>query len=196
MEFIIKTTWDSRKLDESDFVKISFKKSLSHEKEVIMTIDAPFYGDPPPNAPIGPLFRLWDYEVMEVFILGDDNRYLEIEIGPHGHHLVLLLDGYRIIKVHSLELKYEWKVENRRWTGKVLIPQDYFPKGASKLNCYAIHGQGESRVYSSLFPTEENKFRDPEFHRLDYFQTADFSDLLIETNHMSKLWKETLGVTQ
>ena len=158
-----------------------------------MTVDAPFYGDPPPGAPVGALFRLWDYEVVEVFILGDDDRYLEIEVGPHGHHLVLLLDGFRNIKVHSLDLKYEWTVKDGRWTGKALIPRSYFPKGASKLNCYAIHGQGEGRVYSSLFPTETNKFEEPEFHRLEYFQGADFSRILRDTlNETSQLWRETL----
>ena len=193
MEFVIKTTWDGRQVPNADFVKIRFLHPITDDGEVVLTVDAPFYGDEPPNAPVGPLFRLWDYEVVEVFILGDDNRYLEIEVGPHGHHLVLLLDGYRNVKVHSLDLKYEWTVVDKRWTAKAFIPRAYFPKGSSKLNCYAIHGQGDKRIYSSLFPTEPNKFQEPEFHRLEYFQEANFSKLLpgIE-NETSQLWKRTL----
>lgn len=196
MEFVINTTWDGRALQVSEFVTLTFLHSLSTDGEIVLKLEAPFYGDPAPQSPPGPLFRLWDYEVVEVFILGDGNRYLEVEVGPHGHHLVLLLDGYRSAKVHSLDLKYEWQIVNNRWTGTVFIPAAYFPKGASKLNAYAIHGQGNSRVYSSLFPSETGKYEEPDFHRLEYFQTANFSQLLGDCNNeMSQIWKTTLGIS-
>jgi len=33
--------------------------------------------------------------VVEAFFLGTDDRYLEVEVGPHGHYLVLQLHGSR-----------------------------------------------------------------------------------------------------
>jgi hypothetical protein len=33
-------------------------------------------------------------------------RYIEIELGPHGHHLVLLLDGVRNAVAKLLPIKY------------------------------------------------------------------------------------------
>ena len=63
---------------------------------------SPFYGDPP--APTGakgqPFPKLWDYEVVGIFLLGLDNKYVEVEVCPHGQHLVRLLDAPgRAIKV-------------------------------------------------------------------------------------------------
>ena len=33
---------------------------------------------------------------MEAFFLNDVGQYLELEFGPYGHYLVLLLDGVRV----------------------------------------------------------------------------------------------------
>ena len=35
------------------------------------------------------------YEVVEAFFLNSEDRYLEVEFGPHGQHIALLLDGRR-----------------------------------------------------------------------------------------------------
>ena len=34
-------------------------------------------------------------------------RYIEIELGPHGHHIVLLLDGVRNAVAKLLPIQYE-----------------------------------------------------------------------------------------
>ena len=39
--------------------------------------------------------RLFDVEVVEAFFLNDAGDYLELEFGPHGQHLMLLLSGRR-----------------------------------------------------------------------------------------------------
>ncbi len=56
---------------------------------------APYYGDPaPPGGKAGEAyFQLWDHEVVEAFFLNQEDQYLELEFGPHGQHLVLLLAG-------------------------------------------------------------------------------------------------------
>ena len=67
------------------------------QAEVKISVSAPFYADPPP--PGGQqgqaYFGLWEYEVVEAFFLNSEDQYLEVEFGPHGQHIVLLLDGRR-----------------------------------------------------------------------------------------------------
>ena len=62
-----------------------------------MTVEAQYFNDPPPPGalPGQAYFGLWDYEVVEAFFLNDQDQYLEVEFGPHGQHIVLLLDGRR-----------------------------------------------------------------------------------------------------
>ena len=63
---------------------------------------------------IGAYYRLWDYEVVEIFFLSSkDNMYLEVEFGPHGHHLGLLLNGRQKCIKHSFPIDY--KAEIGKW---------------------------------------------------------------------------------
>ena len=57
---------------------------------------------------------LWDYEVVEIFFLASKNEemYLELEFGPHGHHLGLLLHGRRNCLIHSFPITYKAKIGN------------------------------------------------------------------------------------
>ena len=65
--------------------------------------------------PLGEAFyQLWDYEVVELFFLNSESkRYLEVEFGPHGQHLVLLLNGGpdQCLE-HSLPLEYTCEIGN------------------------------------------------------------------------------------
>ena len=78
-------------------------------------------------------FGLWNYEVVECFFLaqtpGEEPDYLELEFGPHGQHLGLLLHGVRNDIVHSFPIKYEAEIaqDRKTWTGKAIIPKHYFP---------------------------------------------------------------------
>ena len=120
---------------------------------------------------MGSTDQLWNYEVVEVFLLGADNHYLEIELGPKGHYLLLQLHGYRNVTQTGLTLEhFSARIDHKQWTGNALIPKDYLPHGLAKFNAYAIHGSGAHRRYLSLFPTPYGKYKDPDFHRLDYFR--------------------------
>lgn len=135
---------------------------------LIVEIDAPFYDDPRPDTPPGPTPHLWEFEVVEVFFLGTQERYLELELGPHGHHLALSLRGRRQIEAMGFELFFKSERRDQRWTGQALVPLSWLPEGFNQLNAYAIHGQGPQRRYLSSFgaPTES-----PDFHHLDSFAT-------------------------
>ena len=89
----IARTWDDKNIDH-DAAKVTL---IGADDDLIIKVTAPFYNDPaPPNGKKGEaFFKLWDYEVVEAFFLNDKEQYLELEFGPHGQHLSLLLDGNR-----------------------------------------------------------------------------------------------------
>ena len=87
---------------------------------ITIAVDAPFYNDPKPtDANLshtgnssgdskGSFMGLWDYEVVEAFFLSSETKqYLEVELGPHGHHLVLFLNGKKNIIKQCLPIKWE-----------------------------------------------------------------------------------------
>ena len=93
LDFKIQKTWDDKPIDH-DPVEI---KLISGDDELIIQMKAPYFDDPAPDGakPGEAFYKLWDYEVVEAFFLNDKNQYLELEFGPHGQHLALLLNGNR-----------------------------------------------------------------------------------------------------
>ncbi|XP_052076776.1 uncharacterized protein LOC127714777 [Mytilus californianus] len=192
MTFNISTSWDGQPIDH-DPVIISLDRDRCNN--VIMSVDAPFFNDPanPGGTPGQPFPGLWDYEVAEAFFLNDQNDYLEVELSPHGQHLLLLLHGVRNSFKQQLPLTYKPTIKNDRWTGEATIPSSYFPPKVTKFNAYAIHGSGTNRTYESLYPVPTGKYKDPDFHKLDYFQPINFKGLLPvnwSPQYTSNEWKE------
>jgi hypothetical protein len=129
-------------------------------------VEAPDHSDAPPPGPPGPTPRLWEHEVVELFLLGDAERYLEIELGPHGHHLVLSLHGRRRVEQQGLAIEYEARREGGRWGGRARVPRIWLPPGLARCNAYAIHGEGAARRHLAAFPVPG---AEPDFHRLERF---------------------------
>ncbi|KAM5191502.1 UPF0462 protein C4orf33 homolog [Mantella aurantiaca] len=170
----ITTTWDS-KLVLHEPVTIMFKP---HPNGLLMEVNALFFNDPsaPSGEPGKPFNGLWDYEVVESFFLNSQTtQYLEVELCPHGQHLVLLLSGVGNAFMKQLPLKFSADVTSDwgKWHGTALIPWSYFPPGVDMMNSYAIHGSGIGRVYESLYPIppeEISEGQGPNFHHLEYFK--------------------------
>lgn len=161
---------------------------------VVLYIDAPFYDDPPPpNGVSGQAyFKLWEYEVVEAFFLaGQPEKYIELEFGPHGQHLVLLLDGRRKAIKHSLPLNYRSQInrQTKRWYGKAIIPLDYFPPQVDRFNAYAIHDQHVKPIYKSLYPSDGAQ---PDFHDLPSFAAFNAFPSLKNINQLSSTWEEAI----
>jgi len=158
--------WDGRPLlaKEHAHVRVSAVPGGLH-----LEVEAPFYGDPAPDSDPGPTWALWDHEVVEWFVVGsgDPRPYLEVELGPHGHHLVLRLRGIRKPIQRMLALNYRAAIEHKRWRGEAIIPAHYLPPGPHVANAFAIHGQGAERVYSACTSVPGAA---PDFHRLEYFE--------------------------
>ncbi|OXA41789.1 UPF0462 protein C4orf33 homolog isoform X2 [Folsomia candida] len=181
LNFTISKTWDGGV--PSDHSEIHIKLTLQGEEDaqtLLIQVDAPFFNDPQPPAslsPPGSTPQLWDYEVVELFFLGDEDKYLEVELGPRGHYLVLQLHGVRnIIREHLPLDRYVTEVRGTRWFGEASVPLAYFPHNVHSTNMYAIHKSDPHRVYMALSPAVDNSkcpHSSPDFHRLQYFQHID-----------------------
>lgn len=140
---------------------------------LVIRVDAPFFDDPPPAAPVGATDRLWEHEVCEVFIADDGERYLEVELSPHGHHLVLELNGVRRVVRSQLPISYSARIDagpNRsaRFSGLARVPWQYLPAAPRRVNAYAIHGPAQQRCYHAhSAPNEGGHVAD--FHQLGSF---------------------------
>ncbi|KAF2344669.1 hypothetical protein FHG87_024576 [Trinorchestia longiramus] len=159
LNFSINTTWSGEPIDH-DPITMSIQGRRDH---VLWCIDAPYMGDPPPpTRPGEPLWQLWEYEVVEAFFLNDEDQYLEVELGPHGQHIVLLLYGKRNILRHSLPMQVTTTITGSRWRGTGVIPIEYFPPKVNRFNAYAMHVPGKRRHQESLYPADRKKLSEAE----------------------------------
>lgn len=192
MEFTIRHTWDGLPLAHEP---ARLRLSAQHGG-LGLAVSAPFFNDPPAPAgePGQPLGGLWDYEVVEAFFLNDrTEQYLEVELCPHGQHLVLLLSGRRRVWQQGLALSFGASRAGGRWHGHAHLPWSYFPPGVNKFNAFAIHGSGDARCHEALFPVPRGQLQEgqrPDFHRLEHFQPFSFGALLGEEweQPVSALW--------
>jgi hypothetical protein len=164
--------WDGVSLSVHEHARVSF----ACVGDVLQVdVDAPFYADEPPKAQVGSTDRLWEHEVIELFIADGEQHYLEIELGPHGHYLVLELQGVRRPIRTGLPIEYtstivrsphETETGIGRFTGHARVPVSYLPAGACRANAYAIHGEAAVRCYHAHASLPAIA---PDFHRLDSF---------------------------
>ncbi|XP_068798169.1 UPF0462 protein C4orf33 homolog isoform X2 [Struthio camelus] len=193
MEFTVQHTWDGIPVSHEP-VMVSLK---SGNAGLLMEVSAPFFNDPP--APLGepgkPFSGLWDYEVVEAFFLSDrTEQYLEVELCPHGQHLLLLLSGRRRVWKEKLPLEFEVTRMETKWEGKAVLPWNYFPPCTNKFNAFAIHGSGAERKYEALHPVPQHELQEgqkPDFHRLEFFKQLNLKGLMGENwkQPESEIWK-------
>ena len=107
-----------------------------------------------------------DYEVVELFLLGADARYLELEFGPHGHSLGLVLSGVRHRVAVVDGVAYETTRSAGRWRGRARLSATWLPPGLRAGNAFAIHGEGPERRHLAASPVPGES---PDFHRIDCF---------------------------
>ena len=157
----IERLWDgtSARAEEAATIAIGIA-----EASLCFEVSAPFHDDPPPLSPAGSTDGLWNYEVIELFLFGDGEHYLELELGPHGHHLILLLAGVRqvIQCIESADYSAEVEPDRRRWRGHLRLPVHLIPNDTSRMNAHALHGAGATRRYLSAYPSPGAR---PDFHQ-------------------------------
>ena len=163
-KYIISHTWDGNLCtpEEQITCSLSFK-----DNKLVFEFQAPFHNDPPPP-PSSPksLWGLWDFEVVEIFLVGHDGEYLEAEFGPHGHHLLLWLNAPREISKKHLPVDYTAKIQDNRWFGYAQIDRVHLPSPVHRFNIFAIHGTHEERRYLCYQALDTPK---PDFHQPQRF---------------------------
>lgn len=158
------STWNGNPVGDAHRIAIEWTPAGD---SVELRVSAPHYGDPPaPSSPVGPTDRLWEFEVVEVFVAGSDGRYTEIELAPSGHHLVLQLDGVRNAVASMIPISYTARVAGNRWVGTARIEHRLLPPPPWRVNATAIHGSGADRVYLSMVALPGSA---PDFHQPDRF---------------------------
>lgn len=166
LEVVVDRLWDGTPAAPDEAFTVQFSDGGDH---LLVHVDAPFHGDPPPAESAGPLWGLWKHEVVEVFIsgFGAPEPYVELELGPYGHHLLIQLAGEREVLASCLPLHVDTEIVGDRWRAVARLPRDVLPLPPHHLNVYAIHGEGDGRRYLAWSPVPGER---PDYHRLRYFR--------------------------
>jgi len=173
--FEVASTWNGGALPKDEVTKVSVSASG-------IVVDARFYDDVRPEG-IGRHARLWEHEVVEVFLaegVEATSRYVELELGPHGHWLVLGFEGYRQAMTLPERVVVDYRasidsVAQKRWRGELVLEHEWW-KGVlaatRRANAFAIHDGASSgiarRRFCAAFPAPRDAER-PDFHRVDWF---------------------------
>jgi hypothetical protein len=164
-DFEVRSTWDGRPLETGEWARISLDIDRANDR-LLLKVDAAFHDDPAPESPPTCFDGLWDFEVVELFLVGSDERYLEVELGPHGHHLGLRLTGRRRVVEWGIPIDFEAVRAGSHWQGEARISLAWLPTPIHSVNVYAIHGRGSARRYLAMHPVPGSE---PDFHRLEHF---------------------------
>ncbi|MDD5308212.1 MAG: hypothetical protein PHU25_12895 [Deltaproteobacteria bacterium] len=175
LHLAIATTWDGEHAARNETASIALGFD---DGDLVVEVDAAFHGDPPPSGAPGPTPGLWELEVVELFVLGasldGEPRYTEIELSPHGHHLVLRLHGVRRPIATVLPLRFDARIAGPRWAGIARLDRSLLPPPPYRVNAYAVHGEGDSRRHLAHAPVLGER---PDFHRLGSFVPIEIPDI-------------------
>ncbi len=168
----IERTWDGQPAAPEEGVEV--RLAVAPEGDLLVALRAPFHGDPSPPTLPGPTDRLWECEVVEVFVAGPASGpagerrhpYLEIELGPYGHHLVLRFLGVRNAVERALPIDYRARLAGKAWEGEARIPAACLPPRPWAANAFALHGRGAARRHLAATPLPGPR---PDFHQPDRF---------------------------
>lgn len=156
--------WEGTPLAAVDHAQLLLRLGPRH---LLVAVDAPFHGDPPPPGLPGPTEGLWEYEVVELFLASvGDTAYAEVELSPHGHHLVLRLAGVRQRVAAGLPLAFRTRRAGRRWQGVARLDRRHLPPPPWRGNAFAIHGPASDRRHLAASPLPGVR---PDFHQPDRF---------------------------
>jgi hypothetical protein len=113
---------------------------------------------------------LWEYDVVEAFLVGAGGRYLEVELGAGGHFLVLAFDAprRRANDFATLAPPLSFREDAQRWHATLLLPFALVPAELRALNAFAIVG-------GSFLAHHPVPGAVPDFHQPEAFPRAAFA---------------------
>ena len=162
--------WQGELVEPTQIVNLKLESGIECLK---FEIDAPFYDHSPPPAPSGFFDGLWNYDVVEIFLVGPVGGYIELEFGPHGHYLGYELDGPRsVVGRFNLE-HYQTNILGDRWLGQATLNLRKVPNQVVKWNAFAIFGEPSQRSHMCMSPLPGNA---PDFHQPAHFPVWDSLD--------------------
>ncbi|MCB9682874.1 MAG: hypothetical protein H6733_15510 [Alphaproteobacteria bacterium] len=156
---VIGHTWDGAVLPAARRAAVRLADAGTH---LAMCVVAPFHDDPAPDHAVGATPGLWNHEVVELFVAGPDERYLEVELGPYGHHLALELAGVRQPFRQAMPMYTATRRSLGWWAGTALIPRAWLPPPPHTANAFAIHGTADARSHAAATPLPGPR---PDFHQ-------------------------------
>lgn len=121
-----------------------------------------------PDAPVGArVADLWHYDVLECFLVGTGEAYLEVELGAGGHFLVLSFDAPRQRRDEHRDLTPEVRHlrDERGWRTGFTLPWSCIPQPVRALNAFAIVGG----VHLAFHPVPG---AEPDFHQPGSYPAA------------------------
>ncbi len=144
---------------------------LSQTREgVLLRVEAPMLHDQKvPDLPMGSRVEgLWEFDVVELLLVGPGHTYLEIELGAGGHFLALGFDSIRhrfdSYELFAPILRFE-KTGDKLWKSSLTIPWKMIPENLRALNAFAIMA-GQFLAYLPV-PGEL-----PDFHQPDRYPSV------------------------
>ena len=115
---------------------------------------------------------LWEYDVAECFLVGEDGHYFELELGPGGHFLALSFEGPRRRSYSHEGLALDVRAERQEtsWRAETVLPREILPPRVCAVNAFAI-AAGQHLAHEPVPGTA------PDFH-----QPAAFPALRVPAN--------------
>ena len=162
-EFHIAHTWDGLPVKNAPTVRLSWSAEHLH-----VAIASPKFGANDVDGPPQRHWRLWEHEVVELFIAGPGAapKYIELELAPTGHWLALRLHGTRNIIDDDVPVSASAVDHGTHWEGQLTIGRDQLPAGPLRVLATAAHGPPECRRHLAHVPLPGPE---PDFHQLDRF---------------------------
>lgn len=158
-------TWDGQPIAPAPRVDLR-----RMDGSLFVHITSPLFGAAPVQGPPSRRWRLWEHEVVEVFLAGPDaeegTEYIELELAPSGHWLALRLRGTRNIIDDDLPVSASAVVGATTWTGALRLSLQALPPGPLRVLAAAAHGPLDDRRYLSHVPLPAPT---PDFHQLHRF---------------------------
>jgi hypothetical protein len=166
-ELTIASTWDGQAIDAGEQALVRLRLTARH---LHIAVSAPFHGDPRPRGEPRSTPRLWEHEVVEIFVAGEavggKVPYTEVELSPWSHHLVLRLHGIRRVVAAGLPIDFRAWRRGTRWLGAAHLDRELLPPLPWRANAFAIHGRGAARRYLAAVPLPGER---PDFHQPERF---------------------------